>query len=116
MRTAPLARHIRRMDATGSNQGWSVCAGAYAQREEQLNANWIRLCQVTAAEMFDLLLVEQRKRIEFKDLSCQYRFTGEFGREGQVSPWTIMPRIDHNGTVRTISKSCSGSRTTESLL
>ena len=69
----------------GSNPAWGACGGAWITREDaRLNATWRRVYPMLEGDAAKALLQEQRAWIAYKDASCAFYATGDYGREGQV--------------------------------
>ena len=69
----------------GTNLAWGTCGSAMIEREDtRLNAAWQQLYPSLAGEAGKALLAEQRAWIAYKDKSCMFYTTGDYGREGQV--------------------------------
>lgn len=72
-------------DSDGTNAAWSECGGAWLEREDaRLNEAWKRVFSGFAGQSKADLLAEQRAWIAFKEASCLFYASGDFGREGQV--------------------------------
>ena len=69
----------------GTNQAWGQCGGEWVAREDiRLNATWKKVQPMLEGSAAKALLAEQRAWIAFKDASCAFYATGDYGREGQV--------------------------------
>ena len=69
----------------GTNQAWGACGGAWIDREDaRLNATWKAVLPLLEGSAAKALLAEQRAWITYKDASCAFYATGDYGREGQV--------------------------------
>lgn len=69
----------------GSNHAWAEYGGAWIEREDKkLNQAWKQLLDGASDQMKADLRTEQRAWIAYKDASCMFYASGEFGREGQV--------------------------------
>lgn len=76
-------RCVAQSDST--NQAWSQCGAEWIAREDaRLNAIWKRVYPMLEGDAAKALLVEQRAWIAYKDASCGFYATGEYGREGQA--------------------------------
>jgi uncharacterized protein YecT (DUF1311 family) len=74
------------VDAGGAtNAAWSECGGEWMKRADaELNATWKDLRLVVAGDTAQALLDEQRAWNAYKEKSCMFWASGEYGREGQV--------------------------------
>ncbi len=68
-----------------TNAAWSECGAAWIERADAaLNATWKELRSVLAGETAQAMLEEQRAWNAYKEKSCMFWASGEYGREGQV--------------------------------
>ena len=76
-------RCIKQSD--GTNQAWAACGGELIGREDsRLNATWKKVHSLLEPDAARALLAEQRAWIAYRDASCTFYATGDYGREGQV--------------------------------
>lgn len=72
-------------ESDGSNQVWAECGSEWIEREDaKLNEAWRRLLDGASEQTVKDLRAEQRAWNAYKELSCQFYASGEYGREGQV--------------------------------
>lgn len=75
----------RCINASSSNADWSVCGAEYLSRlDDQLNETWQRVFPALSDDGQALLRTEQRAWNAFKEESCLYYGSADYGREGQV--------------------------------
>ena len=76
------------LKSTDTNSGWAECSAQEIKRQEaRLSDAWrnaFDLMKKVSARGAQMLLEEQRAWVKFKDTSCTYFGSGDFGREGQV--------------------------------
>lgn len=71
--------------AANNNSDYSSCGSAWIAREEtRLNRAWRAIYPGLPQSSKSALLAEQRAWIAYKDKSCRWRASGDWGREGQV--------------------------------
>lgn len=71
--------------AANNNSDYSSCGSAWIAREEaRLNRNWKAVYPGLPTSSKSALLTEQRAWVAYKDKSCRWRASGDWGREGQV--------------------------------
>ena len=69
----------------GTDPAWARCGGAYMQAEEaRLNEVWRQVYGALKDASKPLLLAEQRAWIAYKDASCAYYSSADFGRTGEA--------------------------------
>jgi len=75
----------RCIQSATSNIAFDGCGGEYLERADAaLNAAWKQALGGAKGRTRLSLLGEQRKWIAFKDASCKFYASGDFGREGTV--------------------------------
>ncbi|HUZ33502.1 MAG TPA: lysozyme inhibitor LprI family protein [Xanthobacteraceae bacterium] len=68
-----------------TNADWQKCGMEFVRREEDgLNATWKRVYGNTSGQTKIDLLTEERAWIAFKDKSCRFYASDDWGREGSV--------------------------------
>ena len=71
--------------ADDDNAAFDNCGGVLVTAEEaRLNAAWQRIYPKLAPQSKSALLAEERLWLAFKDSSCDYYKSGDYGREGQT--------------------------------
>ena len=80
------SEYQRCVDAAGAtNAAWSECGARWIERADaELNATWKDLRPILEGDAAQAMLHEQRAWNAFKEKSCLFWASGEFGREGQV--------------------------------
>lgn len=74
----------------GTNQAFSACGADWMKREDdKLNAAWKRVFPQLEGDAKAALLAEQRAWNAFKEASCKFYATGDFGREGEAVQFPI---------------------------
>ena len=78
------AEYHKCVDAAGAtNAAWSECGAEWIERADaELNATWKDLRAILAGDTAQALLDEQRAWNAYKEKSCLFWASGEFGREG----------------------------------
>ena len=70
---------------TTTNSDWAACGWAWVDREDaRLNRIWKSAYADLPPASKAALLAEQRVWIAYKDKSCLWHASGDWGREGQV--------------------------------
>lgn len=73
------------VDAQTTNTAWAACGWAWVEREDKrLNLAWKGAYASLPPKAKVALLAEQRAWLAYRDKSCLWPATGEYGREGQV--------------------------------
>jgi uncharacterized protein YecT (DUF1311 family) len=73
------------MKTASDNAAYDDCGGVLVTAEEaRLNEAWQRVYPKLAPESKKALLAEERLWLAFKNGSCDYYRSGDYGREGQT--------------------------------
>ena len=74
----------------GTNPAFSACGADWMKREDaKLNTAWKRVFAQLDGDAKAALLAEQRAWNAFKETSCKFYATGDFGREGESVQFPI---------------------------
>lgn len=69
----------------GTNMAWGQCGGELIERADKaMNTAWKELRKSVDGDTAKALLDEQRAWNAYKEKSCLFYASGDFGREGQV--------------------------------
>ena len=69
----------------GTNMAWGQCGSQWMERADKaMNTAWKELRKTVDGDTAKALLDEQRAWNAYKEKSCLFYASGDFGREGQV--------------------------------